>query len=91
MTQKVGGNTQSGIVNYNKIDFELSRGFHTFSTLEFQKSDLDKNETLNKFFGFGVQYFPRPHFEFSLTLQRQIFALMPGSTDLAFALFHHLF
>ncbi len=80
--------SQLGFVNYNKIDYEFFQGFHGFSTLEIQKASFSKSNTLGKFVGLGIQYFPRPHFELSLTLQKQFYAILSEPTNLAFLLVH---
>ena len=80
--------SQSGLVNYNKVDYEFFQGFHAFSTLEFQQTDFSKPDALSKFLGLGLQYFPRPHFELSFTVQRQFIANVNDPTNVAFLLFH---
>lgn len=78
----------AGVVNYNKIDYEFFQGFHGFCTIEFERIDFSKNDMPHKFFGLGIQYFPRPHFEISFTLQKQIYTDVDQQTDLAFILLH---
>lgn len=88
ISQDSGGKMQSGFVNYNRINYEFFQGLHGFSTIEFQNTDFSKNDNFSKFLGVGMQYFPRPHFELSLILQRQFYASVDKSTDLLFFLFH---
>ena len=80
-------NTRWGFVNYQKLDYELLQGFHGFLTQEFSKLDFSKPKSLDKVFGVGMQYFPRPHFELSLTYQWLAQSGSKENTDLFF-LFH---
>ncbi len=80
--------TQRGFGNYEKIDYEFIQGFHGFLTQEFSKSKFNPSLSLNKTSGIGIQYFPRPHFELSLTYQVLIVSGLSGYTELLFFLFH---
>jgi hypothetical protein len=79
---------QTGLVNYNKIDFEFVQGIHGFTTLELQQSNLSKENALNKFVGLGIQYFPRPHLDIIFTLQRHFYAAVEEPTNFGFLVLH---
>lgn len=80
--------SQNGYVSYNKFDYEFIQGIHGFLTQEFQNLDTSKSNQLSKVTGIGVQFFPRPHFEFSLTYQRHSVESASDPSHLLFLLLH---
>lgn len=80
---------QWGLVDYERLDYEFFQGFHGFLTQEYSQLDFQASNTINRFYGLGVQYFPRPHFEFQLFWQKQqIIATSSDYIDFACLLFH---
>lgn len=62
---------QWGYVNYQKLNYELFQGFHLFLTVENSELDRDLSATRVDTYGTGIQFFPRPHFEFQGFYQKQ--------------------
>ena len=67
--------SQLGGVDYNKLDFEPTQGFHIFLTQDYSQLNFGDFSSAHNSYGAGVQFFPRPHFEFTASYQRlrQIF------------------
>ena len=80
--------TQFGAVNYQRLDYEFVQGFHGFLTQELSRLDFSNLDSLNKIYGIGIQYFPRPHLEFNFSWQIQTNTLTSGYTDFGFLMFH---
>lgn len=57
---------QWGFANYNRLDFEPLQGLHTFGTAEFSKLNFSDPGSRLERYGLGIQFFPRPHFEFEV-------------------------
>ena len=62
---------QKGIVNYQRLDYEWVQGFHTYVTQEMSRLDFKNKKSRSDAYGFGLQFFPRPHFEFNLLWQKK--------------------
>lgn len=80
--------TQWGMVNYSRLDYEFFQGFHGYLTQELSRLDFGNPDTLSKNYGIGIQFFPRPHLELNLSWQMQTTATVAGYTDFLFLLFH---
>lgn len=79
---------QNGYVSYTKFDYEFAQGLHGFLTQEFQNLDTSRSDQLAKVSGVGLQFFPRPHFDFIISYQRHTMESIPEATHLMFLLFH---
>jgi hypothetical protein len=79
-----------GIFAYNRLGYELYKGLIVFAQAEYGQNDLSAGTTASDAYGPGVQWFPRPHFEFE-TLYRKIRSRAAGSSfdDYGFLLFHY--
>lgn len=62
-TSKIDQYVTTGMVNYQKLGWEFYKGFHLFGTEEFTQSDFSNGQSISHTYGFGIQMFPRPHFE----------------------------
>lgn len=80
----------SGAVNYQKLGFELIQGLHLYASEDYRKIDF-KNERSSLFrYGPGIQWFPRPHFEFNLNWLRVNSSSFPNNTtDFIWFLWHY--
>jgi hypothetical protein len=86
----VAAPSTQGFANYNRLDYEWVQGFHTYLTQEFGRLDFARESSVVKSYGVGTQFFPRPHFEFNFTWQKQVIrAQGPDSQDVAYLLFHY--
>lgn len=80
--------SKNGFVNYQKLDFEFLRGFHAFITQELSVLDFSNHSNDYQAYSVGLQVFPRPHLEASLTYQRLLTSGATEGTDLLFLLLH---
>lgn len=64
-------NSAWGWANYGRLDYEPMQGFHIFLAQDTMKSDFQDSDSLSQSFGGGIQFFPRPHFEFLGSYQKQ--------------------
>jgi hypothetical protein len=86
-----GGGTRMGAVDYQRLDYEFSRGFHVFLTQEFGRLDLSDLNSLSSAYAIGLQAFPRPHWELTLTWQRARQLPATQFDDEAWLLMHFYF
>ncbi len=59
-----------GLVTYNRFDYEFYKGMHVFLMQEFRQSNFDAGNTRGDVLGVGLQFFPRPHWEFQAVVQK---------------------
>lgn len=79
-----------GHAQLQKFGFEPTKGLIVFVTEETSKLNWQNDQSWKAAYGFGIQYFPRPHFEFSLNWQkRQSKTLYDGFYDLAWLFIHY--
>jgi len=72
------GVSTTGLSSYAKLSHEIVRGLHPFVTHEVGLNDLSSISTQSRYtYGLGMQWFPRPHFDFQLMYQFQ--TRKPGS------------
>lgn len=60
-----------GMVSYLREDYELIQGLHFFLTQQFFKPSFERPDAWQEVYGVGVQFFPRPHFEFELFFEKR--------------------
>jgi hypothetical protein len=60
-----------GLVNYEKLGYEVYKGVIPFLTLENQWSDLRYKRTSGEAYSVGIQFLPRPHIEITAQYQLQ--------------------
>jgi len=82
---------QYGYLDYQKLGYEIFQGFHIFLTQEFLQSDIKNNITRSDIYGAGIQFFPRPHFEFQVYLQKKITALDTSNPTDILGLYIHFY
>jgi hypothetical protein len=63
--------SQQGIVGYQRLDYELTKGLHTYVTQEYSQLNFDNSNTFSAAYGVGLQFFPRPHLELNMSWQKQ--------------------
>ena len=77
----------NGWVTWNKLDYEFIQGLHGYFSYGLTKTSF--NVPGSSYYGFGSQFFPRPHFEMDLLWQFQSVPRFPGATlDYATLLMH---
>ncbi len=67
---KPTGAEARGIYVYNRLGYEFHKGLIAFLHAEYQQSNLDLSSTSKDAYGPGLQFFPRPHFEFTLLYRK---------------------
>jgi hypothetical protein len=87
----VSPETQWGFGDYFRLDYEWHQGCHVFLTHEQGRFDFRSDQTGLHEYGLGAQFFPRPHFELEMTWQKQSFASLESSIDVAFLMGHFYF
>lgn len=79
---KLNQSNQHGYVTSNRLSFEGFQGFISF--LSFDKKFLNSSDpnTEQKALGVGIQFFPRPHFEFVASWQKEEVIATQTKSDL---------
>jgi hypothetical protein len=84
------GGAVPGMVNYQRLDYELIQGLHVYLTQDYSRLNFHDLRTLANSYGVGIQFFPRPHFEFNLSWQKlRIQQISPEYTDFAWFLMNY--
>ncbi|MBI5139818.1 hypothetical protein HZA26_04425 [Candidatus Nomurabacteria bacterium] len=83
---------QFGLVNYQKLDYEITQGLHLYLTQALSRLDFSVPTSLFDAYGAGIQFFPRPHWvlqgEF---LKQRTLGLTKSFSDFAWLLIHFYF
>jgi len=90
-TTKSTDSQTRGFYAYNRLGYELTKGLVVFGQAEYGQTDLTSGGTASDAYGPGLQWFPRPHFEF-LGLWRKIRQSRAASSnfdDYGFAMVHY--
>ena len=90
MTVKASDSGQRGLYAYNRLGYELVKGLILFGQAEYGQGNLSAGNTAGDAYGPGVQFFPRPHFEF-MGLWRKMRTRAQGADfyDYAFLMAHY--
>jgi hypothetical protein len=67
-----------GLVQYQKLSWELFQGFHLFGVQEFSRGNFAASSSTSFQYGPGIQWFPRPHFELTLSWEWLRFPGLPA-------------
>jgi hypothetical protein len=90
--QKSFGTETRGFFNFDRFGYELSKGLVVFGQLDYSKSDLSSPDTERIAVGPGIQFFPRPHFEFLAIWEKLRHGRSENPfSDYAFLLAHYYF
>ncbi len=92
MSLKVSDTSQRGLYAYNRLGYELTKGLIVFGQAEYGQGDVSSGATASDAYGPGLQFLPRPHFEF-LGLWRKMRTRAQGADfyDYAFLMVHYYF
>ncbi|MCO5141576.1 MAG: hypothetical protein M9962_00635 [Oligoflexia bacterium] len=75
---------------FSHLGYELFQGFHLLALSDFLKADNDLNTSFQLSTGVGATWYPRPHFEFSLSLyQKKNLQVSREFEDYATLLMHY--
>lgn len=83
------GNLKWGFLNYARFDYEFIQGLHVYIAQEYTKSDFDTATSVGEAYTLGVQFFPRPHFEFVAAIQKQRSSTTAPFNDFGWLLLHY--
>ena len=79
-----------GMINYQKLGYEITQGLHFYLTQEMSKLDFNNSQNQVQRYGLGMQWLPRPHFELNFTWLKQMdTARFNIYTDQLWLLFHY--
>lgn len=90
--RKTGGTTVNGAATYTRVGYEVIQGLVPYVSYEYSQSDFHRGASQRVLYTGGLQWFPRPHFEFLGAYQRQ--ALTPttgGNADYFWFMAHYYF
>lgn len=89
--QPTAGDKLWGWANYGRLDFEPIQGLHLFLTHDLIRADFKNETTLKRSYGGGIQFFPRAHFEFLGSYQKQGNRLISAEDNDFFWLMMHYY
>jgi hypothetical protein len=71
---------QNGYTGSTKLHYSIFKGLIPYAV--FEKTYLDSNNPLSEttIYGAGIDFFPRPHFEFNLNYQRETINIVKNSS-----------
>ncbi len=84
---ETGKEVSNGLTSYTRFSYEAFKGGWLYAIHEWSQPSL-KIASSSQVGSLGIQFFPRPHFEFNLLVQRQWLPANAGQNDLAFLLGH---
>jgi hypothetical protein len=91
-TVKSSNTVTNGTFAYMKLGKEIHKGIVPFAEYELSFTDLNDSSTKSQVYGIGLQYFPRPHWQLDLNVQKRADSPAVGVwTDYAYILFHYYF
>lgn len=82
-TQKDGANA------FTQLAYEVWKGVTPYLQYQHQQTDLSSKDTLTKWYGAGVHFYPRPHFEISGEWDHGI--MVTQNADSSWLMFHYYF
>lgn len=91
-SKKANSRTIHGLYYYQKLGFEIVQGLHLYASHDLTRANLnlDHNKVYNV--GPGIIWYPRPHFEFNASWQKQMNpAISSAFTDFAWITGHYYF
>ncbi|MCB0417045.1 MAG: hypothetical protein H6617_09215 [Bdellovibrionaceae bacterium] len=79
-----------GFLEYLRINYEVLKGIHLYGMQELSVLDASSASTTKQAYTLGVQWFPRPHFEFLVGLRKSTSgSVATGATDSLMLLMHY--
>lgn len=80
---------QWGRFTYNKLGYEFIKGIHTFFAYDMAKTDIKEELSKSYSFGPGLLWYPRPHYELSLSwLKQKNPSISDDLTDFVWLMMH---
>lgn len=83
---------KNGLFHFSKLGYEFIKGIHAIALEDYQKSDLNDGLTLANSYGAGLEWYPRPHFEFEGVWSKKRVAIQSSEySDYAYLMMHYYF
>ena len=87
-----GFDKKTGLFHFSKLGYELTKGLHAIILEDYKKSDLNNDKSLANSHGIGMEWYPRPHFEFEGLYSKKRVAIQSTEyTDYAYLMMHYYF
>ncbi|MGZ3787340.1 MAG: hypothetical protein ACXVLQ_02390 [Bacteriovorax sp.] len=87
-----GFNKKKGVFHFSKLGYEFIKGIHAIVLEDYKKSDLNDSMTLSNSHGVGLEWYPRPHFEFEGIWSKKRVAIQSSEySDYAYLMMHYYF
>jgi hypothetical protein len=87
-----GFDKKDGLFHFSKLGYEFIKGVHAVILEDYQKSDLSDGLTLANSYGGGLEWYPRPHFEFEgIWSKKRVAAQSSEYADYAYLMMHYYF
>ncbi|MEZ4749901.1 MAG: hypothetical protein R3B54_04540 [Bdellovibrionota bacterium] len=79
-----------GFLEYVRVNYEILKGVHLYGMQELSAPDTSSATATKQAYTLGVQWFPRPHFEFLVGLRKSTSgSAAAGATDSLMLLMHY--
>ena len=83
---------KTGLFHFSKLGYEFIKGIHAIALEDYQKVDLNDGLTLSNSYGAGLEWYPRPHFEFEGVWSKKRVAIQTSEySDYAYLMMHYYF
>ena len=83
---------KTGLFHFSKLGYEFIKGTHVVIIEDYQKSDLNNGFTLANSYGAGLEWYPRPHFDFEGIWSKKRVAIQSNEySDYAYLMMHYYF
>lgn len=87
-----GFDKHHGLYHFSKFGYEFIKGLHAIVLEDYQKSNLSDGNTLANSYGAGLEWYPRPHFDFEgVWSKKRVAAQASDYADYAYLMMHYYF
>ena len=84
--------SKKGFFHFSKTGYEFIKGVHALLVEDYKKSDLNEAKTVSNMYGVGVEWYPRPHFEFEgIVSKKRVLKESREYADYAYLMMHYYF
>lgn len=90
-TDSPAKSVQKGAVTYSRLQYEWTKGFHSYLLHQFSYLDFTQLRTRVNSTGLGLLWYPRPHFELSAEVDYSETAEINAYNTVAWILGHYYF
>ena len=87
-----GFDKKTGLFHFSKFGYEFIKGVHAILIEDYKKTDLNNSLSLSNSHGVGMEWYPRPHFEFEGIWSKKRVAIQSSEyADYAYLMMHYYF